>query len=151
MFYSKDSCNRGLERLRRQADRAVGFIPHKEMAAYYSEIDVLVCVSKIEGTPNPILEAVACGVPVISTDVGIVPEVLGRLQRELILPERSVEALMAALIRINIDRSLLAQISAENTKIIESWDWSRRVKAFEMFFGTVFTAAPRQRSVHAFY
>lgn len=44
------------------ADRQLGFIPHDEMVKYYSQIDVYVCPSKIEGTPNPVLESMACGV-----------------------------------------------------------------------------------------
>src|SRR5690606_29147813 len=43
------------------ADRQDAFIPHDEMPNYYAQIDVYVCPSKIEGTPNPILESMACG------------------------------------------------------------------------------------------
>ena len=42
-----------------------------DMPEWYSHIDVLICASESEGTPNPVLEALACGVPVISTHVGI--------------------------------------------------------------------------------
>ena len=44
-------------------------IPHDEMVNFYSKIDLYICASLNEGTPNPVLEAVACGVPVISTNV----------------------------------------------------------------------------------
>ncbi|HDX2677011.1 TPA: glycosyltransferase, partial [Escherichia coli] len=66
------------------ADRQLGFIPHDEMVKYYSQIDVYVCPSKIEGTPNPVLESMACGVPVISTDVGVVKDAFGEMQKEWI-------------------------------------------------------------------
>ncbi|WP_454007183.1 glycosyltransferase [Alcaligenes sp. Marseille-Q7550] len=75
------------------ADRQQGFIAHKDMPAYYAKLDVYVCPSKIEGTPNPVLEAMACGVPVITTDVGVVPQALGNDPFSLILPERSIDAL----------------------------------------------------------
>ena len=51
------------------ADRQIRMIPHDKMAEYYSKIDLYICTSKIEGTPNPVLESMACGVPIISTDV----------------------------------------------------------------------------------
>ncbi|WZB73295.1 glycosyltransferase family 4 protein [Achromobacter xylosoxidans] len=51
------------------------------MPAYYNSLDLYVCPSAIEGTPNPVLEAMACGVPVISTDVGIVPKRSDRCKR----------------------------------------------------------------------
>ncbi|WP_312583940.1 glycosyltransferase, partial [Staphylococcus aureus] len=76
------------------ADRQLGFIPHDEMVKYYSQIDVYVCPSKIEGTPNPVLESMACGVPVISTDVGVVKDAFGEMQKEWILPVRSKDTLI---------------------------------------------------------
>jgi len=116
------------------ADRQSRMIPHRRMRHYYSSIDVFVCSSKIEGTPNPVLEAMACGVPVISTDVGIVPEVLGDLQQEFILPERSKECLKTVLRRLNDNREILPKLSEENLLSVQSWAWSHKVRKFEPFF-----------------
>ena len=46
------------------------------MGDFYREGHVYLCTSLHEGTPLPVLEAMACGRPVISTAVGIVPEVV---------------------------------------------------------------------------
>jgi glycosyltransferase involved in cell wall biosynthesis len=45
------------------------------MQEFYDSIDLLVCTSSTEGGPLGVFEAVACGVPVISTSVGLVQEV----------------------------------------------------------------------------
>ena len=45
-----------------------------EMAEFYNKIGTLICFSESEGTPNPVLEAAACGRNVITTEVGNVPE-----------------------------------------------------------------------------
>ena len=45
-----------------------------EMAEFYNRIGTLICFSESEGTPNPVLEAAACGRNIISTRVGNVPE-----------------------------------------------------------------------------
>ena len=116
------------------ADRQERFIPHDQMPDYYGKIDVLVCTSKIEGTPNPVLEAMACGVPVISTDVGIVPQALGPLQQQMILKERSVECLKAQLRLLLEQTSLLIELSAENLESIRGWDWSFKAENFHQFF-----------------
>jgi hypothetical protein len=50
-----------------------GRIPHNEMPKWYNGVDCLINVSVAEGTPNPVLEACACGLPVICTPVGLVP------------------------------------------------------------------------------
>lgn len=47
-----------------------GHIPHKDMPAYYSLMDVFVHPSLRDGMPNALLEAMACGKPVLATPVG---------------------------------------------------------------------------------
>lgn len=116
------------------ADRQDQFIPHDQMPNYYAKIDVYVCTSKIEGTPNPVLEAMACGVPVISTDVGIVPQAFGELQKAFILPERTVEALKQSIRQLVERPELLPQLSAENIERIKDWDWSIKAAKFGRYF-----------------
>src|SRR5262249_2686138 len=115
-------------------DRQKEHIRYDEMPEYYNRIDVYVCTSQIEGTPNPVLEAMASGVPVISTDVGIVPEVFGPLQREFILGERSVEAVKGAIRRFVSEPELLSRLSRENLSQIQNWSWAERVKKFDAYF-----------------
>ncbi len=124
----------GLALEQHYADRKVAFIPHSQMPDYYAGIDVLICTSKIEGTPNPVLEAMACGVPVISTDVGLVPELFGPLQMQYMLAERSVACLKDAIRRLDADRSQFTRLSGENLKRIKDWDWSKNAEGFAVFF-----------------
>ncbi len=119
------------------ADRQKAYVPHAEMPGYYNSIDLYVCPSKIEGTPNPVMEAMACGVPVISTDVGIVPQVFGPRQREFILAERSIECLKAAIRRLVAQPALFRVLSEENLRSIEPWAWQRQVEKFDRFFRQV--------------
>jgi glycosyltransferase involved in cell wall biosynthesis len=119
------------------ADRQGGFIPHDRMVHYYAQIDVYVCTSDIEGTPNPVLEAMACGIPVVSTDVGIVPQVFGQQQSEFILAERSVECLKEALRRLIADPGLFVSLSQENLERIKEWTWSSKTEKFDRFFRSV--------------
>lgn len=124
----------GIQIETRFADRQTGFIAHKEMPAYYNSLDLYVCPSAIEGTPNPVLEAMACGVPVISTDVGIVPEAFGPLQKAFIVQERTPDAIASAIRRFHEDRSLFSSLSEENIEYIKSWSWELRAEAFARFF-----------------
>jgi glycosyltransferase involved in cell wall biosynthesis/GT2 family glycosyltransferase len=131
----------------RFADRNVKFTPHVHMPDYYAEIDVLICASKIEGTPNPVLEAMACGVPVISTDVGIVPEALGVQQKNFILKNRSARDLKAALRKIYNERHWLAELSRENLQQVKAWDWAIRARNFQPFFDDVLSRPPKTKAV----
>ena len=119
------------------ADRQERYIPFSEMPEYYSTIDVYVCTSKIEGTPNPILESMACGVPIVSTDVGIVPQAFGPIQQRFILKERSVDCLVEQLKILLREPLLLKEMSAENLRYIAPWDWSIKARKFGDFFDSV--------------
>lgn len=106
---------------RRYADKQVKPIPNKEMPNYFSGIDVYITCAYQEGTPRPALEAMACGVPIIATDVGIIPDIFGEVQKEFIIGDRTEindneikNNLKQALIKIYNDRSLLKKMSEEN-------------------------------------
>lgn len=116
------------------ADKQEKLIIHEEMPNYYAKIDVLVCVSKIEGTPNPVLEAMACGVPIISTNVGIVKDALGPKQKEFILKKRDKDSLSKAILKLLNNRDILEDLSQENLERIKKWDWSIKVQEFKKFF-----------------
>ena len=49
-------------------------VDHDDMSAYYNAADVLLLPSKSEGSPNSVKEAMACNLPVVTTDVGDVRE-----------------------------------------------------------------------------
>ena len=127
----------GLRLERKFADRKVEFIAHASMPDYYAGIDVLICTSKIEGTPNPVLEAMACGVPVITTDVGIVPEALGKKQKNFVLPDRSIASLKSVIRRLVADPKQFRELSTENLKQIKNWDWAFKAQGFAWFFDNV--------------
>jgi radical SAM protein with 4Fe4S-binding SPASM domain len=116
------------------ADRQDRYIPHSQMPEYYKEIDLYICTSNIEGTPNPVLESMACGIPIISTDVGIVPQVFGPLQKKFILQERSMACLKEAIRRLIAEPELFRQLSNENLEQIKAWDWKFKAEKFADFF-----------------
>ncbi len=89
-----------------------GRLPPPKVADYMRAADV-VCLSSLnEGLPNVVLEAMACGRPVISTDVGGIHEVLGRENTTHALISKRVPAAYAeALVRVLNQRTDEARIS----------------------------------------
>ena len=103
------------------ADKNIRFRTNEEMPEYYQNIDVCVIVSTEEGTPRPILEGMASGVPIISTDVGIAREAFGPKQQGYILGNRNgendleiKEALKDKIRTLYQHRELLEELSEEN-------------------------------------
>ncbi len=91
----------GLQSLARETGvaprvRFMGAIPQVELPRYYSAADALVLASSREGWPNVLLEAMACGTPVIATRVGGVPEIVTSAAAGAQFEPRTVEALVSA-------------------------------------------------------
>lgn len=116
------------------ADRKNGYIPHDKMPDYYNSIDLYICASKNEGTPNPILESMASGIPIISTEVGIVNDAFGQKQRRFILKERTKECLKENIVKMLNDLKNFEEISKENYKQIQDWTWQKKCMLFKEFF-----------------
>lgn len=73
-----------------------GARPHAELPTWMQAADLLCLPSHSEGVPNVVLEAMSCGLPVVATRVGGIPEVLPDLAG-IMVPPRDVPALAAAL------------------------------------------------------
>ena len=116
------------------ADRKDGYIPHDKMPEYYNSIDLYICASKNEGTPNPVLESMATGIPIVSTDVGIVRDAFGEKQKEFILKERSKEELKSKLKILLNNLEKFEELSKENLKEIQNWSWEKKCEQFKEFF-----------------
>jgi len=77
--------------------RFVGQLPQSELPRYYSAADALVLASSREGWPNVLLEAMACGTPVVSARVGGTPEVVTSREAGVLFEPRTVDALRDAI------------------------------------------------------
>ena len=123
------------------ADKNIKFRTNEEMPSYYQELDIVVIASTEEGTPRPVIEGMASGVPIITTDVGIVPEVFGPLQKEFILGIRTIDNdeqiksnLKNKIIQLYNNRELLNRLKEENYKntYVNSIDYL--YKSYKQYF-----------------
>ena len=76
-----------------------GMIPYEQVAALERDCDCLVMFSWSEGQPCAVAEALCCGIPVISTDVGGIPEMVGE-RVGILVPAGDEEELGKAMVRM---------------------------------------------------
>ncbi len=111
------------------ADKENAYRSYDRMPDFYNSIEVYVCASLSEGTPNPCLEAAACGRPVLTTPVGNMPEFILPGHNGFFI-HRSPASLVEYLDHLNENRDYLRLLgeNARNTAL--EWDWSRKALGF---------------------
>ena len=84
------------------ADRVkfVGLLPQERLVTLYAAVDALVLASAREGMPNVILEAMACGTPVVASSVGGIPEVVSSEEGGTLIGNPSVESIVDGVVRL---------------------------------------------------
>jgi len=97
---------------------------------WYNSGTVYACASSSEGTPNPALEAAACGCVVVSTPVGNMPELIQNGVNGELVP-RDVDAMADAIVRCIEDYPAR---SAAMQKTIAGWHWRDRAQQYYDLF-----------------
>jgi len=77
-----------------------GWIPHDELPGYIQKMGLIILPSYTEGLPNVMLEAMACGTPILVTAVGAVPDFIVEGKTGFILKDNSPEIIAAQSIEI---------------------------------------------------
>ncbi len=123
--------DRTIERLGLRAHvRCVSGISDAELARAYAEAEVAVVPSLYEGFSLPAVEAMACGVPVVATTGGALPEVVGRDgETGLLVPPDDPEALAAAIGRCLDDPDLRERLGrAGRDRVLHRFTWQVTAK-----------------------
>jgi glycosyltransferase involved in cell wall biosynthesis len=88
--------------------KLTGWIPHDALPDYLNELKLVVLPSYTEGLPNILLEAMACGTPVLATPVGAIPDVIKDGKTGFILENNSPECIAKNILNVltypNLDK-----------------------------------------------
>lgn len=120
----------------------------QEMREFYQSLDVYLCASRSEGSPNPCLEAAACGVPLLTTRVGTMPELVLHGENGFFI-ERDLEDITEKVRLLRDNPDLRTSMAQRITRDIQNWDWSIRSDAYrKMFEATLFQSANKPVSAY---
>lgn len=102
----------------------VGFVPSDELPSYYRSADIF-CAPATGGESFGIvlLEAMACGKPVVATNIQGYAGVLAHGEEGLLVPPRDEESLAHALLSLLNDKSLRLQMGAKGRTKAEKYSW----------------------------
>ena len=109
----------------------IGWIPHDKVVDYLNELKLFILPSYSEGLPTTVLEAMACGTPVLATPVGGVPDVIKDGETGFILGNNSSECIAENVIRA-LEHPNLDEIAENARKQIEKeFTYESAVKRYE--------------------
>ena len=101
----------------------MGYVPDSELLSLFAEADVFVFPSLYEGFGLPVLEAMACGCPVITSNVSSLPEVVG--DAALLVDPYNVEALAQAMLTVLEDDELKKEMSKKGIAQAQKFSWDK--------------------------
>lgn len=104
----------------------IGFVDDEDLPALYSAASVLAYPSLYEGFGLPVLEAMACGTPVVTSNVSSLPEVAG--EAALMVPPTDVAALSEALLRVLTDGALRAHMVERGLAQARRFTWENSAR-----------------------
>ena len=100
-----------------------GYVPGEELADFYRLAEVFVYPSLYEGFGLPVLEAMACGVPVITSNVSAMPEVAG--DAAILVEPNNIEGLAAAIERVLADTALRQGLVEKGLRRSQLFSWKQ--------------------------
>ena len=112
-------------------------IDHSMMPSIYNNMDLYICTSLFEGTPNGVFEAASSGLPVISTSVGCVPELIRNGHNGILLNNyknnidviNTINSFVSNILFLKENREFCKIMGYNNRLEIEKkWTWKERSK-----------------------
>jgi len=112
--------------------RFVGSVEPSEMGNLLDSADLYLNASLIDNMPMSILEAFACGLPVVSSDAGGIPHIIEHGRNGLLAPAGDAEALAREAMRVFADPALGASLASEaRSDCVELYGARRALAAWE--------------------
>jgi glycosyltransferase involved in cell wall biosynthesis len=124
-------------------------VSDEELARLYGEAEVAIVPSLYEGFSLPAIEAMSCGVPVVATTGGALPEVVGVSgETGLLVEPNNPDALVGAIRKLLDDPALASRLGANGReRVIERFTWQVTARGTAACYDAILSGKPLPASV----
>jgi glycosyltransferase involved in cell wall biosynthesis len=102
-----------------------GRLDHGQLPALYRSADIVVNPALVDNAPVSLIEAMASGVPIVSTRVGGIPDMVADQVTALLVPPRDAQAMAAAILRLLGDAALAERLARAGIGEAQRYAWPR--------------------------
>jgi glycosyltransferase involved in cell wall biosynthesis len=125
--YGAAEAHRRVEQSPRRADIEItGYLPDRELRSLYARASIFAFPSLDEGFGMPAIEAMACGIPVLTSNCSALPEVCG--EAALLVDPHDTEAIARGLTRLMESESLRDELRRKGLERAARFTWERSVQ-----------------------
>lgn len=110
--------------------KLTGWIQHKDIPHYLSQLKLLVLPSYTEGLPNIIIEAMACGTPVIATAVGAIPDIIIDEKTGFIMENNTPTSISDAILRALNDPELDEISKSSHLLVVNKFTYNKQINRY---------------------
>jgi len=121
----------------------LGFVPDEDLTHLYRAASCFVFPSLGEGFGLPVLEAMACGTPVITSNISSLPEVAG--DAALLVDPYAVEAIARAIVSVITSPNLAAELAAKGCRQASRFSWEKVARETVAVYEEVYRQRQRTR------
>jgi glycosyltransferase involved in cell wall biosynthesis len=108
-----------------------GEVPHEKVLSFMRQAGVFVLPSLSEGFPMVIIEALACGLPIVASRVGGVPEILTNAVNGYLVEARDDRTMGDSILLLLQDEKLRKKISDNNRQLVKNYTWENVILKLE--------------------
>ena len=117
--------------------KLVGWSSHEDLPKYLNSLKLLVIPSYTEGLPNIMLEAMACGTPVLATGVGAIPDIINDEKTGFIMENNSPECIAKNVFRAMKHPNLEKIIENSNIFVKENFTYKKAVERYSEILSNI--------------
>ncbi|MDR0894074.1 MAG: glycosyltransferase family 4 protein [Prevotellaceae bacterium] len=112
-----------------------GYVPGNDLPALYNGAFAFLCPSLAEGFGIPLLESMACGTPVITSNLSAMPEIAG--EGGILIDPHNPQAVADALLRLENDDAYYQQQVTYGLERATHFSWAKTATAYAEIYGTL--------------
>jgi glycosyltransferase involved in cell wall biosynthesis len=108
-------------------------VPEDELPDVYRSCDIFLWPTHREGFGLPPMEAMACGIPVVGTDAGAMPDYMQDGKTGYMVPIQKPKLLAEKLLKLVADKKLREQMGRNAAEAMKAWSWDEQTEKLEQY------------------